>query len=86
MKLLIETFPTHIRFEIFMIVMPLKCWNLAAKNYAVSHHQRPHSLSSEHFITEKDGSKAAQHLPGIRGKFPDAYINIAIVNEKTIEM
>jgi len=28
----------------------------------------------------------AQHLPGIRSKFPDAYINIAIVNEKANEM
>jgi hypothetical protein len=27
-----------------------------------------------------------QHLTDIRGKFPDALINIAIVNAKTIEM
>jgi hypothetical protein len=30
--------------------------------------------------------QAAQHLTGIRGEFTDAYINIAIVNEETIEM
>jgi len=30
--------------------------------------------------------EAAQHLTGIREKFPDPYINIAIVKEKTIEM
>jgi hypothetical protein len=30
--------------------------------------------------------QAAQYLTGIRGKFTDAYTNIAIVNEKTSKM
>jgi hypothetical protein len=30
--------------------------------------------------------QAAQHLTGIRGKFPETYINTAIVNGKTTEM
>jgi len=42
-----------------MVVIPPKCWNLAATNYAVSHHQRPHTLSSEHFIMETDGSSSS---------------------------
>lgn len=44
-------------------------------------HYLPNSLSWRRMVLQ-----AAQHLPGIRGKFPDAYINIANVNEKTIEM
>ena len=82
MKLLIQTFSTHTRFEIFMVVMSLKCWNLAAKNHVVSHHHYLlNTLSWRQMVLQ-----AAQHLTGVSGKFPDAYINIAIVNEKTIEM
>jgi hypothetical protein len=85
-KLLIQTFPTHIRFEIFMVAMPLKCWNLAAKNYVASHHQDQTHYLLNTLSLRLMVLQAAQHLTGIGGKFPDPYINIAIVKKKIIEM